>query len=705
MIPRISFVLVLLAACAPGDSFQEVDWDNVDTSWSALPQTGQSPPPNPTLTIEAGPMVQGWPSQILVHGAPPGASVYIARSLAGLAAPGAGQCFAQLGGQCIDLAVPAQKLCEVQADPAGNAGCAISVVPVAASFAGQEICVQAVVPSGATSQIGGTDCVTIQRLRTPLTVGPDPLEVTVNQGRTTTAVVNVGNVVPAEVDYAVSSDCASFVTLDTGASNPLAGTAPAGGNGQFHVEIDATSAPIGAHDCTLTVTPTRAAVPASTIDFELEVVAPGVTVVVPPSTTTPTNLGGTVTATVTGPTGAPLAGYPTTFTIIADTCDGTFLQNGGTQFTTVTAANGTAFATVTPTSNCTGAVGVTTTVTDPSTGTVISTTSTTLTWTATPGQIYFWTIAGGAATIQKMPASYTLPAAPPVNALPGYAGQCVGCHAAPPRPLPTTGASDLFFSLFSANLRVLGDAPGIATQSHTYGDASAHNQFNFDATKVVFNNEQDIWTYDVLADTWQAVPGANSDTVRELFPTFSSDGSHIAYASVADADPASGLRFQFDVGGNSSIRTIPVGGGTPVELVPAEPGVAIYYPAFSPDGRWLAFNKSTSNQYGVATPSSYSSQSAELWIVPVDAAGSRTTGPARRLTELNYLGGTYGAASWASWAPDGGWLAFARLTNAGTGNWDIFLAAVDAEGHVSPPVAMPQASTTGVGEHLPVWGP
>lgn len=131
-----------------------------------------------------------------------------------------------------------------------------------------------------------------------------------------------------------------------------------------------------------------------------------------------------------------------------------------------------------------------------------------------------------------------------------------------------------------------------------------------------------------------------------------------------------------------------------------------YYPEFSPDGRWLAFNKSTSdlNDHS-ATPSSYSSASAELWLLPVDPTGSQATGPARRLDMLNSVGGVYGAASWATWAPDGSWLAFARQVDFAIKDWDVYIAAIDSVGHVSPPVALPRAASPGVGEHLPIWAP
>ena len=153
------------------------------------------------------------------------------------------------------------------------------------------------------------------------------------------------------------------------------------------------------------------------------------------------------------------------------------------------------------------------------------------------------------------------------------------------------------------------------------------------------------------------------------------------------------------LGGESSIWSVPAAGGMPVELVPSEPGTAIFYPEFSPDGKWLAYNKSWTTQSGAATASSYSSSTAELWIVPVDPTGAYTTGPARRLDVAN---GDGSANSWPTWAPDGTFIAFAsnRL-----GTWDVFLSAISPDGSDSPAVPLPFASDIGNGEHIPAWGP
>jgi Tol biopolymer transport system component/serine/threonine protein kinase len=119
-------------------------------------------------------------------------------------------------------------------------------------------------------------------------------------------------------------------------------------------------------------------------------------------------------------------------------------------------------------------------------------------------------------------------------------------------------------------------------------------------------------------------------------PAFSPDGRWIAYYRI--------------VGEERDIWTIPSGGGQPIRVTD-DPGVDAQ-PRWSPDGSALAFVSERGGE-------------RHLWVVPVTAG--RRTEPARRLSD----GTTRPLAP--DWSPDGAWIAFVGQDSAG------------AEAFVSPP--------------------
>jgi hypothetical protein len=238
-------------------------------------------------------------------------------------------------------------------------------------FTGRNVCFQTAVVDGLNTLIGTAACKVVKKLATPLEITPDPVELDIHQGRQAGVTASIRNLVPTPVPFTASTNCEPIVSVNTGQTNPLAGVAPASGQAQLQIDVDARVATLGNHSCTLFITPNDRAVAPSLVPLSLEVVAPAVTVTIPPNAATPINLGGQVGVTVIGATGSPAAGFPTTFSIIPGSCDGTFITAGNpTQYVTVTSANGAAFASVQPTANCAGSLGVAITVTDPATAQV-----------------------------------------------------------------------------------------------------------------------------------------------------------------------------------------------------------------------------------------------------------------------------------------------------------------------------------------------
>ena len=126
-------------------------------------------------------------------------------------------------------------------------------------------------------------------------------------------------------------------------------------------------------------------------------------------------------------------------------------------------------------------------------------------------------------------------------------------------------------------------------------------------------------------------------------PAFSPDGRWVAYYRV--------------LAGQRDIWIVPAAGGSPVQFTDNE--AADLHPAWSPDGTRLAFH---SERGGLA----------RIWVAPV--AGGRPAGPPKPLT----TGSTADLAP--AWSPDGKWIAY--IATAGGNATDVWV--VDADGAGRP---------------------
>lgn len=183
-------------------------------------------------------------------------------------------------------------------------------------------------------------------------------------------------------------------------------------------------------------------------------------------------------------------------------------------------------------------------------------------------------------------------------------------------------------------------------------------------------------------------------------PDWSPDGERVAFTRMDDGAWAD---WHF-AGANAKIAVIDHLGdgifGNQQALHDPEPPYIAYYPAWSPDGEWLAFN--------VSTGDSYDDPDAAVWVI--DRRGNR---PPIALDRANQTDGI--TNSWPRWAPlpddDVLWLTFASRRAYGDvvqGLPQIWVSGFDPEKARAgedpswPAFWLPGQEST-QSNHIPVW--
>lgn len=186
-----------------------------------------------------------------------------------------------------------------------------------------------------------------------------------------------------------------------------------------------------------------------------------------------------------------------------------------------------------------------------------------------------------------------------------------------------------------------------------------------------------------------------------VHPDWSPDGSAIVYSSCGNNQE------DWQVW-NCAIHQLPVlsdgSFGADQVLVPADADWNYYYPSYSPDSSWVAFNRHAGNS---SSNQSYNNNGAEVMLVP-------SWGGAPTLLESASLPGQ--GNSWPRWGPTQGsysWLAFSSRRPYGhqtNGNSQVWISAIDLNLAVQgvdpsfPPLWLPGQEVQG-SNHTPVWVP
>jgi TolB protein len=125
-----------------------------------------------------------------------------------------------------------------------------------------------------------------------------------------------------------------------------------------------------------------------------------------------------------------------------------------------------------------------------------------------------------------------------------------------------------------------------------------------------------------------AVRVLTSDTAYDdQYPSYSPDSRFVVFS-----------RRPVNGSGNSRLWIIPASGGEARPLTPAEFPLQSTRPAWSPDGKLIAFRAARADE-----------NAGGIWIIGADGSGLR------RLTDEEKADDVYPA-----WAPDGSWIVFSR---------------------------------------------
>ncbi len=250
------------------------------------------------------------------------------------------------------------------------------------------------------------------------------------------------------------------------------------------------------------------------------------------------------------------------------------------------------------------------------------------------GGLYYWAAqntGGGAYGIFRHDFGEPGTAAEPVFTT-TEAGRCVACHAL------SRDGTRMAVGYDGGNQ----SSTVVDVASRTAGNPVGSQFWNFptyspDGARLVTSRNGVL----TVRDGATGLPLATNATVPtgafSTHPSFAADGASMVYVDVPGRTPGvNASDWAFPTG---SIRVIPYDQaagtwGTPRTLVTGSGNN--YYPSFSPDGRWVMFNRSSEDAYDDA--------SAEVWVVPADGSAAP-----RKLDLAN--GGAALTNSWPRWAP------------------------------------------------------
>ncbi len=305
------------------------------------------------------------------------------------------------------------------------------------------------------------------------------------------------------------------------------------------------------------------------------------------------------------------------------------------------------------------------------------------------GQIFYWAASAEGVFRLTLGAS-----APTVWAEPSTTGWCVGCHTTnldnPRRMAKVYGGGNGWVVVSDVEQGIADVMPPEARRGNfTTLDPSGRY--------LVRSFEGTLYLDDLDTNT---EIGALPTSGHATHPNWSPDGLSLAYAS-CDGSPEGYDWVQHNCSLRQLDRVDTDQFGYDSLLVAGGGGVSNYYPSYSPDSSFIAFNRAYDED-------TYDAATAELWLMGSDGSNPTSLDAANRGANLGN--------SWPRWGvahDDYLWLAFASRRDYGAvTSWlpQVWLAALDPDlmgtglDPSRPAVWLPGQDTS-VGNHTPVWVP
>lgn len=287
-------------------------------------------------------------------------------------------------------------------------------------------------------------------------------------------------------------------------------------------------------------------------------------------------------------------------------------------------------------------------------------------------QVYFWKISEGGDSVGVYVTQYGSTSSRPVTSLNGNSS-CVACHVS------NTTSQSLASVLDDQN----GPIQLVAARGKTIAIPAANGSYidySPDGKKIIYSvNDQDLAILDLETGIQTLLAGASDPNIVETMPSWSPDGLTIAFVRAAQtADRTAEIVTPCD------IYTVPAAGGAPLPLPGASEDGFNYYPAYSPDGKWLAFTRHTD---GTTT---YGEEKADIYLVP--AMGGN---PIMLRANSDF------SDTWPSWSPDSRYLGFS--SSRINGQFDIFLVEIASNGQSGDVWSLGAAISPSEEEFHPQW--
>jgi len=176
---------------------------------------------------------------------------------------------------------------------------------------------------------------------------------------------------------------------------------------------------------------------------------------------------------------------------------------------------------------------------------------------------------------------------------------CVGCHVLSRDGtrvavgLNVPGPAELR-TLDVATRKTLFDSGGIGSMGPPMG-GSNFEAVSFDGSKMLINAGNDLALLDLATGMSLAAPAITDGDMPDWAP----DGSEVVFVRGTGCPPIVGCGSTPGVSGGSLFLSAVSGFkfGAPTPLVTAAGSDNNYYPSFSPDGAWVAFNRSAMQSY------------------------------------------------------------------------------------------------------------